>query len=142
MGGPERTSPPTYPEVKTGTTGLAEVLQVSYDPTKVSYEDLVTFFFRMHNPTELNHQGHDVGSQYRTAIFYHNEEQKAIAEAYIARLNSDEELLAKWQSAFGGPDKRIVTRLEQAAVFYDAEDYHQSYLDINPDGECNHRIYW
>lgn len=139
MGG--STIDPKYPDVKKGHTGHAEVLHLRYDPEKVNYEQLLAFFFRMHNPTELNHQGHDVGTQYRSAIFFHDETQKAAAEAYLSRLETDATLKEKWVTAFGG-DRSIVTRLEPATTFFDAEDYHQQYLDVNPDGECNHRIYY
>ena len=140
MGG-EGTENPGYKLVKSGTTGHAEVLTLEFKISDVTYEELVRFFFTMHNPTELNHQGHDVGSQYRTAIFYHSGEQKATAEKVLAELTSNEAVAAKLVAAFGA-GRRVVTSLESAAVFFPAEDYHQKYLDVNPDGECNHRIYW
>ena len=140
MGG-EGDENPGYKLVKTGTTGHAEVLTFEFDSEAVPYVDLVRFFFTMHNPTELNHQGHDVGSQYRTAIFYHSDEQKSVAEEVLQQLRSDEGLRAKLAAAYG-PDRHVVTKLEPAAVYFPAEEYHQRYLEINPNGECNHRTYW
>ncbi|CUG89127.1 peptide methionine sulfoxide reductase-like, putative [Bodo saltans] len=140
MGGPDQTAHPTYKEVCAGTTGHAEVLHILYDPVKVSYEDLVKFFFRMHNPTTKNRQGNDVGTQYRSAIFYHNAEQKAIAEAYIEQLRTDSTLQAGLKKTFN--DGTIATTLEPASKFFEAHAEHQEYLDVNPDGYCNHRVYW
>jgi peptide-methionine (S)-S-oxide reductase len=132
---------PGYKLVKAGGTGHAEVLTLEFKTAEVTYEALVRFFFTMHNPTELNHQGHDVGSQYRTAIFFHDSAQKATAEKVLAELASDEAVKAKLVAAYGG-GRQVVTTLEPAAIFFPAEDYHQNYLEINPDGECNHRSYW
>jgi len=117
---------PTYRAVCTGTTGHAEALQVLYDPTKVSYEDLIEFFFRMHDPTTVDRQGPDVGSQYRSAIFYHSPEQEA-----IARRITDAAQKQWWGS------KKLATQLIPAGRWWDAEEYHQLYLDNNPGGyEC------
>lgn len=109
---------PTYKEVCTDTTGHAETVKVVYDPARISYERLLEAFFKMHDPTQLNRQGPDVGAQYRSGIWYANDAQKAAAEAYIAKL--------KKEGAFGG--KQIVTQIEPAETFYAAEDYHQDYV--------------
>jgi peptide-methionine (S)-S-oxide reductase len=111
---------PTYKEVCTGTTGHAEVIQVTYDPKKVSFEGLLEVFFKTHDPTTLNRQGADQGTQYRSAIFFHNEEQKTKSAEIIAALNSS--------GAFGS---KIVTSLEPYAMYSAAEDYHQNYFNEN-----------
>ncbi len=111
---------PTYHEVCDGDTGHAEVVQVKFDPAVVSYRDLLTVFFTIHDPTTLNRQGNDVGTQYRSAIFYHNEEQKKIAEAVIAEI----ETAKLW-------DAPIVTEVTPFEAFYRAEDYHQEYFAHN-----------
>ena len=117
---------PTYKEVCTGTTGHAECVEVTYDPKKVSYEHLLEAFFRSHDPTSLNRQGADVGTQYRSVIFYNNDEQKEAAERIKKELN-----------ASGAYDKPIVTEIAPASTFYVAEDYHQDYYAQNPDqGYC------
>lgn len=113
---------PTYKEVCTGTTGHAECVEVTYDPKKVNYERLLEAFFRSHDPTSLNRQGADVGTQYRSVIFYNNEEQKEAAERIKKELN-----------ASGAYDKPIVTEISPASTFYVAEDYHQDYYAQNPD---------
>ncbi len=107
---------PTYEEVCSGTTNHAEVIEFNYDPAKISYEELLEVFWKIHDPTTLNRQGADVGTQYRSVIFYHNEQQKAIAEKYKAVLNKE--------NAFGKP---VVTTIEKAQTFYVAENYHQDY---------------
>lgn len=112
---------PTYQEVCTGTTGHAEVVQLSFDPARISYQEILTVFFHVHDPTTLNRQGHDVGSQYRSVILYHSPEQKRLAEETIARLEAEK----LW------PDP-IVTRVEPFTVFYPAESYHQDYYARNP----------
>ena len=137
MGGVDQTTVPTYKMVCTGTTGHAEVLQVHYDPAKVSFQDLAAFFFRMHNPTTKDRQCGDKGTQYRSAIFYHDDEQKNIATSMIAELNAG----TKIGEVFGS-GSQVVTTVEPATTFFVAEDYHQEYLDVNPDGYCSHRIYW
>ena len=106
---------PTYKDICTDTTGHAEVVQVEYDPEQISYEELLDIFWKCHDPTLLNRQGSDVGTQYRSAIFYHDEKQKAIARA------SKEILQKKLKS-------KIVTEIVQALEFYAAEEYHQKYL--------------
>jgi peptide-methionine (S)-S-oxide reductase len=117
---------PTYKQVCSGTTGHAEVVQITYDPQQVTFEDLLKVFFTIHDPTTLNRQGHDIGTQYRSAIFYHNDEQKATAERVIAELQRDK----VW-------DKPIVTQLAALDVFYPAEEYHQNYFARNPEqGYC------
>jgi len=112
---------PTYEAVCTGRTGHAEVVQVTFDPAAVSYRELLEVFFAIHDPTTLNRQGHDVGTQYRSAIFYHSPEQKAIAEDVIAALTKEQ--------VFDWP---IVTEVTPAGPFYVAEDYHQEYFAHNP----------
>eukprot|EP00796_Vickermania_ingenoplastis_P010168 gene10168-7122_t len=140
MGGKDAESVP-YVEVKNGNTGHAEVFHFTYDTSKVSYEDLLAYFFKMHNSTTMNRQAGDVGTQYRSAIFYHSDKQKELAEKYIANLNgADPELHAAFAKAFNGAP--CVTTLEKAGKFYKAEDYHQNYLEVNPDGYCAHRIYF
>lgn len=117
---------PSYRDVCSGTTGHAEVVQVAFDPAQVTFREMLEVFFTIHDPTTLNRQGADVGTQYRSVIFYHSEEQKAVAEALIAELNT--------QNLWGHP---IVTELTPAPPFYPAEDYHQEYFARNPDqGYC------
>jgi peptide-methionine (S)-S-oxide reductase len=111
---------PTYKQVCSGLTGHAEAVEITYDPTVVPYEKLLEIFFSTHDPTTLNRQGADVGTQYRSAIFYHNEEQKQIAQQVIIRLNAAKVFPSK-----------IVTTLEPATLFYPAEDYHQDYFALN-----------
>ena len=115
------TDNPTYREVCNGDTGHAEVVQVHFDPNVVSYRDLLNVFFAIHDPTTLNRQGADVGTQYRSAVFYHDEEQKKIAEELIKDLNVQQ----IW-------DRPIVTQVEKLDRFYVAEDYHQEYFARNP----------
>jgi peptide-methionine (S)-S-oxide reductase len=112
---------PTYEQVCTGTTGHAEVLQVHFDPAEISFDDLLDVFFTIHDPTTLNRQGGDVGTQYRSAIFHHSEEQKTTAESVIERVERDE--------IWADP---IVTEVTPFEVFYPAEEYHQEYFRQNP----------
>jgi peptide-methionine (S)-S-oxide reductase len=112
---------PTYRDVCAGDTGHAEVIQVTYDPAVIGYDELVDIFFRTHDPTTLNRQGHDVGSQYRSIILYHNEEQRATAEAKKAELTA--------ARLFADP---IVTEIVPLATFFPAEEYHQEYYRNNP----------
>jgi peptide-methionine (S)-S-oxide reductase len=112
---------PTYEEVSTGTTGHAECCQIIYDPSVISYDELLEVFWKTHDPTSLNRQGNDVGTQYRSVIFYHSEEQKEKAEHYKAALNDT-----------GAFNKPIVTSIEPFKNFYSAEDYHQKYFEYNP----------
>ena len=117
-----RLANPTSRQVCSGTTGHAEVVQVTFDPAELSFRDLLEVFFATHDPTTLNRQGADVGTQYRSAIFYHSPEQKRIAEAMIAELNQS--------GGFGDP---IVTEVVPLETFYPAEDYHQGYFRANPE---------
>ncbi|KAH8614039.1 putative Peptide methionine sulfoxide reductase [Trypanosoma vivax] len=132
----------TYADVKGGDTGHAEVLHLTFDPTKVEYSKLLEFFFRMHDPTTKNKQVGDIGTQYRSAIFFHNDEQRKLAEAFIACLNDPGQQLRKKFTAAFGQDARVVTTVEPATRFHPAEDYHQQYLEKNPGGYCAHRLYW
>jgi peptide-methionine (S)-S-oxide reductase len=117
---------PTYEQVCSGKTGHAEAVQVSFDPLKISYREILEIFFSIHDPTTLNRQGADVGTQYRSAIFYHSEQQKAIAEELIAGLNTAH----LWK-------KPIVTQIVPMHTFYPAEDYHQGYFAKHPEqGYC------
>lgn len=111
---------PTYKEVCDGNTGHAECLQITYDSTKISFEELLEVFWQTHDPTTLNRQGADVGTQYRSGIFYHTTEQKDKAESYKAALDKS--------GAFNRP---IVTEITPFTVFYPAEDYHQQYYELN-----------
>ena len=113
---------PTYYEVCSGLTGHAEVVQITFDPQVLSFRELLEVFFTIHDPTQRNRQDADVGSQYRSAIFYHTPEQKAIAEQVIAGLN-----------AAGIWDAPIVTEVTPFSAFYPAEDYHQEYYQQNPE---------
>lgn len=118
---------PSYKEVCTGTTGHAEVARIIYDPTKISYEGLLEVFWHVHDPTTLNRQGHDVGTQYRSVIFYHNKQQKEAAE----KSKKEVEVSGLWD----GP---IVTQIEPLDTFYEAENYHQDYFNNNPNQPyCN-----
>jgi peptide-methionine (S)-S-oxide reductase len=114
---------PSYEEVCSGLTGHAEAVKITYDPQVVSYETLIDYFFRMHDPTTPNRQHNDIGTQYRSAIFTTSDEQHEIAEKSIAFLTE--------QKKFARP---IVTQIEKASVFYPAEGYHQDYLVKNPGG--------
>jgi peptide-methionine (S)-S-oxide reductase len=119
MGG--HTTNPTYKDVCNGDTGHAEVVQVRFDPDVVSYRELLDVFFTLHDPTQLNRQGNDVGTQYRSAIFWHTPEQRAEAELVIDELTASRQ--------FDGP---IVTEVTEAMDFYPAEDFHQRYYEQNP----------
>jgi len=112
---------PTYEDVSSGTTGHAEVIQITYDPSKVSYKDLLTVFFATHNPTTLNQQGNDVGDQYRSVIFYSNPMQEEVARHFIAELSQED--------AYA--EKPIVTQIEELPAFYEAEEYHKNYYENN-----------
>jgi peptide-methionine (S)-S-oxide reductase len=113
---------PTYEQVCTGTTGHAEVCQIEFDPEQISYEELLEVFFEIHDPTTLNRQGNDVGTQYRSAIFYHNEDQKKAAEKMKAELDAK----GVWKHP-------IVTEITPFTNFYKAEKYHQDYYRSNPN---------
>lgn len=120
---------PSYNLVKTGTSGHAEAIQIEFDPHQTSYEELLNFFFRIHDPTTKNQQGNDIGTQYRSAIFTHDQEQLKTAQKVIEQVNSS----GKWK-------KPIVTEVVKAGKFYPAEDYHQDYLQKNPNGYTCHYI--
>jgi peptide-methionine (S)-S-oxide reductase len=111
---------PTYKEVCSGLTGHAEAIQITYDPSKVTYDELLEFFWKTHDPTTLNRQGNDAGTQYRSAVYYHNDEQKRLAEHYKKKLDES-----------GAFDDPIVTEITAATTFYKAEDYHQNYYNLN-----------
>lgn len=121
--------PTTYDKVGTGATGHAESVEIRFDPSKVSYETLLTLFFKMHDPTTPNQQGNDVGTQYRSAIFTHSEAQAKIAE----KLKGKVEKSGAWK-------KPITTQISPAGVFYPAESYHQKYLINHPGGYDNHYL--
>ena len=113
---------PTYEQVCTGQTGHAEVTRVEFDPTQIRFEDLLTVFFASHDPTTLNRQGADVGTQYRSAVFYTTEQQKSVAAAFIKKLNESD------------PNgKPIVTEITPLTTFYEAENYHRDYFKNNPN---------
>lgn len=120
---------PTYEDICKGNTGHAEAIEVTFDPSKISYEELLGTLFRLHDPTTKNRQGHDVGSQYRSAIFYHSEEQREIALKVKDRVNRS----GKWE-------REVVTEIVAAGPFYPAEDYHQDYLQNNPGGYTCHYL--
>jgi peptide-methionine (S)-S-oxide reductase len=113
---------PTYEQVPTGTTGHAEAVQITFDPNAISYKEILEIFFSTHDPTTLNRQGPDVGNQYRSVIFYHNDQQKAVAEQVIREITEEK--------VFDAP---IVTQLEPFRVFYEAEDYHKNYFKRHPE---------
>lgn len=113
---------PTYKEVCSGTSGYVEVARIVYDPSVISFSDILYVFWRTHDPTSLNRQGNDVGSQYRSVVFYHNDEQKTVAEKVFSETK-----------ASGEYDKPIVTAIEPLENYYPAEDYHQNYFENNPN---------
>lgn len=117
---------PSYEDVCTGRTGHAEVVEMIYDPNIISYENLLNVFWNIHNPTTLNRQGVDVGTQYRSVIFYHDDIQKHIAEEYKSKLEREKKY-----------KKPIVTEIMEASIFYKAEEYHQEYLKKNCKSSCN-----
>jgi peptide-methionine (S)-S-oxide reductase len=121
-----KTINPTYKDICTGETGHAEAIQITFNPNEVAYEDLLEVFFATHDPTTLNRQGADVGTQYRSEIFYHSEAQKTKAENYIHLLEKEKLY-----------DKKVVTKVSSASVFYNAEEYHQNYYNQNSSqGYC------
>ncbi|MGH9730755.1 MAG: peptide-methionine (S)-S-oxide reductase MsrA [Candidatus Acidiferrales bacterium] len=117
---------PTYKDVCSHTTGHAEVVQVTFDPQKISYDQLLDIFWQIHNPTQVNRQGPDVGTQYRSAIFVHSPEQQAIAEKSKAAL-----------AASGKFQRPIATEITTAGPFYRAEEYHQKYLEKHGAASCH-----
>ena len=120
---------PTYEQVKAGQTGHAEAVRITFDESVTTYEALLRFFFRMHDPTTINSQGGDIGSQYRSAIFVHDEDQRRVAEQALA----NEKKSGFWQ-------KPIVTEIVDACLWWRAEEYHQDYLVKNPDGYNCHWV--
>lgn len=118
---------PNYEIVKTGTTGHAEAVQIIFDPDKISFEEILGYFFRLHDPTQLNRQQNDIGTQYRSVIFYHNEEQKQISEKVKEKVDKS----GKWKN-------KVVTQIVPFKKFYKAESYHQDYLQKNPNGYTCH----
>lgn len=150
---PPRSENPGYKTVCRGDTGCAEVLNIEFDPSRVKFDDLCYHFFKIHEPTTLNRQHGDVGTQYRSSIMVHDGAQEAVANRIIGELStgavqpasylSAEAIAAnkaKFDKAFKGLP--IVTTVEPATKFFEAEAYHQEYLDFNPDGYCSHRTYW
>ncbi|MGZ3712450.1 MAG: peptide-methionine (S)-S-oxide reductase MsrA, partial [Bdellovibrionota bacterium] len=120
---------PTYEDVKEGGTGHAEAIDLAFDPSQTSYEDILKFFFKMHDPTTVNRQGNDVGDSYRSAIFVHSGEQRRVAEQVKAMVAES----GSWK----GP---VVTEIVDATPFYSAEDYHQDYLQKHPNGYTCHWV--
>jgi methionine-S-sulfoxide reductase len=120
---------PTYRDVSTGSTGHAEAVEIRFDPKIVSYETLLDYFFRLHDPTTHNRQGNDIGSQYRSVIFYQNEAQKSLAESKKQAVDAS----GVWKNP-------VVTEIVPAKPFYSAEDYHQDYLQKNPGGYSCHYL--
>lgn len=118
---------PSYQDVCSGTTGHAEVVEVIYDPAIITYQELLDVFFANHNPCQLNRQGPDVGTQYRSAVFYHDSEQQQLAQTTIAKLQQSE--------AFAG--RKIVTEVTAATTFFKAEEYHQNYLAKRGLSSCH-----
>ncbi|THH07202.1 hypothetical protein EW145_g3551 [Phellinidium pouzarii] len=134
-GGREDVTEPTYQQVCSGNTNHAESVRIEFDPTVLKYGDLVEYFYRTHDPTTLNRQGGDTGTQYRSVIFYHSPEQKAVAEEVTQVVQNKH---------FDSRGAKIVTQIVPAGKWYDAEDYHQEYLFNNPNGyQCpTHREHW
>ena len=120
---------PHYEEVKKGRTGHAESIEIAFDPEKISYDDILDFFFRLHDPTTKNRQGNDVGTQYRSAIFVHDEKQREAAKKAIERAQE------KWP-------RPIATEIVDYTAFWPAEGYHQDYLQRKPDGYTCHYLRW
>ena len=120
---------PDYDLVKSGTSGYTESVMIEYDPSRITYKQVLKYFFRLHDPTTLNQQGNDIGSQYRSTIFYSSEEEQKIALETIKEIDAS----GKW-------DKPVVTTLEKFDVFYLAEDVHQDYLQKNPNGYTCHYL--
>ncbi|KKW22588.1 MAG: peptide-methionine (S)-S-oxide reductase [Candidatus Taylorbacteria bacterium RIFCSPHIGHO2_02_49_25] len=126
-------APPTYEQVSSGKTGHAEVVKITYDPQLTTYHDLLTVFFASHDPTTRNRQGSDVGTQYRSAIFYTTQKQKQIAEDFIREINNSNKLNLPAASGAAQAGKPIVTEVVPLDVFYPAEDYHRDYFAKNPE---------
>lgn len=124
-----KTANPSYEDVSTDKTGHAESVEIQFDPKVISYEKILDLFFKMHDPTTLNRQGNDRGSQYRSEIFYHTEEQRKTAENFKAKVEKSK----AWKGS-------LTTRIEKAGPYYKAEAYHQNYLVKNPGGYDNHYL--
>lgn len=122
MGG--NSDAPSYEEVCSGASGHAEVVQLSFEPTIISYQEILEIFFTLHDPTQLNRQGNDIGSQYRSAVFYHDENQKNTVEQLITEMRAAQMF-----------DQKIVTQVCPAQTFYAGEDYHQDYFNNNPESQ-------
>jgi len=120
---------PTYEDTSSGTSGHAESLELKFDPARVSYAELLTLFFKMHDPTTANRQGNDVGSQYRSAIFFHDEKQKQVAVDLMRKIEKS----GAWRA-------KLTTEVAPAGIFYPAEEYHQHYLVKHPGGYDNHYL--
>ena len=120
---------PTYKDVKTGTTGHAEAIEITFDPAKLTYRRLIEFFFQIHDPTTANRQGNDIGSQYRSAIFYASPEQKAVAEEVTAEVDAS----GRWPG-------KAVTQIVPVGAFWEGEAYHQDYLEKNIGGYTCHWV--
>lgn len=120
---------PTYEQISTGSTGHAEVIQITFDPAVIAYSDLLAVFFATHDPTTFNQQGHDIGTQYRSVIFHHDEQQLHWAEQFVGDLDVSGE--------FAGP---LVTQISPLPDFYPAEKYHQNYFQQNPDQPYCHAV--
>ena len=123
------TSNPRYEDVKTGSTGHAEAIEITFDPKEVSYEKILKYFFQLHDPTTENRQGNDRGSQYRSAIFFHNDTQRNLAKKVIRQVDES-----------GAWGKKVVTQVLPAGPFYTAEDFHQKFLENNPGGYTCHWV--
>ena len=124
-----QTKNPSYEQVSTGTTGHAESVEIKFDPEKVSYQQILEMFFKMHDPTTMNRQGNDQGTQYRSEIFYNTPEQKQVAESFKAKVDNSK----AWKAP-------VSTKIEPATNFFPAEDYHQKYLVKHPGGYDNHYV--
>jgi peptide-methionine (S)-S-oxide reductase len=125
-----KTINPTYKEICTGETGHAEAIQIVFDPKTITFGELMEIFFATHDPTTLNRQGNDIGTQYRSEIFYHNAEQQKLAQDYIVLLDKE--------NTFG---KKVVTKVSPVQKFYEAEDYHRNYYSQNKEqGYCSYVI--
>jgi methionine-S-sulfoxide reductase len=120
---------PRYEDVKTGRTGHAESIEIKFDPDRISYEEILRFFFRLHDPTTANRQGNDIGTQYRSAIFVHDDKQREVAE----RVKKEVDASGKWT-------RPIATEVVAATDFWPAEDYHQDYLQKYPKGYTCHYV--
>ena len=120
---------PRYEDVKTGRTGHAESIRIEFDPSRITYRDILLYFFRLHDPTTANRQGNDIGTQYRSAIFVHDAEQRKVAEQVRDEVNRS----GKWK-------RPVVTEIVDASEFWSAEGYHQDYLQKNPGGYTCHYL--